>query len=146
MVDKKGKRNKSSTSNDDLFANLDKAKKANVKGIARKKASKIKENDEIINLEIKEDDWYFVQKMKQLINSQKISLKRIYEFYGQKKGYNMFYSLKEKGELGIPRFMQWCIVLGVFPKITFVKFNWSKRPDLIELYNRDKKETKKKSK
>lgn len=134
------------TEKDDLFANLDLAKKKKTKGIARKQSpcnnNKGDSSNKIIEMPYTEIDGVFETAMKQLINQSKITLNHLYKWFTQKPGYNIFYSFYEKEELGFDRFMLWCIALGVFPEIHFKKFNWEEHPELVDFYINRKKNKK----
>lgn len=101
---------------DNLF---DKASKITT---ADKTTKTIAKDNSFLVFEIKETDDVLTSSMKTLINSKKINTQYIYDYKGQQDGYNMIYALR-KEQLGIKRFLEWCSVLFVKPKVIFTNMS-----------------------
>jgi hypothetical protein len=116
---KKVTKSKKFSLDEDLEELMDEA--AQVEGTASKvevKDTEAKDKEPIV-YEILEDDNDIKASLKEYINQSGLTLQDMYDKIGQTNGYNMFYRLKEKGQLGLKSINKWCDILGVVPYLAF---------------------------
>lgn len=75
----------------------------------------------VINIPITENDDDVSIALKNLINNSGITNQELYDIKGQRNAYNMIYSFKNKGQLGIDRIKEWAKILHCKPVLTFVE-------------------------
>jgi hypothetical protein len=107
----------------------------------------VAKTNETITFVINENDDEFKASLKNLINNSGITTQDIYDIKSQNNGYNMIYSLRKKGQLGIDRIKAWCNILHKKPVLTFVDMTEEEAKQVDEeLLNELKNPTKKNKK
>jgi len=102
----------------------------------------------VINIPITDTDDDISISLKNLINSSGITNQELYDIKGQRNAYNMVYSFRTKGQLGIDRIKEWAKILHKKPVLTFVDMTdeEAKIADAELANDKKEKDTKKKKK
>ena len=104
---------------EDLAQLIDEASEVSGNSETSEKKTTAKETV-VINIPITENDDDISIALKNLINNSGITNQELYDIKGQRNAYNMIYSFRNKGQLGIDRIKEWAKILHVKPVLTFV--------------------------
>lgn len=69
--------------------------------------------EDIIKITISEDDELFVRVIKEVINESNVTFAELYEYFGERTGYNMYYGLCTRTAISEQSLSKWCEFLDM---------------------------------